>query len=276
MKTTLKLLIAVLMTGWYNYGNAQYYDWKGAPKYNEKVVGFVTDKVHAGYIQYFVNGVYLDGDPKKNFLDQRTTKSDEELYVELSKKARAQYGYQYPNLELRNFKSSISEEEVNLGRSEVRRCNARYYKISASVVVPNNPEPVKNNNSSTDNSRDDEGDDLTKALDKALQDIREGSRIAIDQVRVPSDVNKEEYKDEVVEILLDKGYKVVAKEYLEKLYEEQQAQQSGIYNDRTTVKDNNFSAVGYYLNVRLTETSLRVQIINVSTGEYDANVTIKF
>lgn len=89
-------------------------------------------------------------------------------------------------------------------------------------------------------------------------------------------MNKEEYKDEVVEILLDKGYKVVAKEYLEKLYEEQQAQQSGIYNDRTTVKDNNFSAVGYYLNVRLTETSLRVQIINVSTGEYDANVTIKF
>lgn len=266
--------MAVLMTGWYNFGNAQYYDWQGAPKYNEKVVGFVTDKVNAGYIQYFVSGVYLDGDPNKNFHDGRTTKSDEELYVELSKKARAQYGYQYPNLELRNFKSSMSEEEVNLGRSEVRRCIARCYKISASVVVPNNPEPVKN--SSTDNSRDDEGDDLTKALDKALQDIREGSRIAIDQVKVPSGTDKNEYKDDVVEILLDKGYKVVAKEYLEKLYEEQQAQQSGIYNDRTTVKGDNFSAVGYYLNVRLTETSLRVQIINVSTGEYDANVTIKF
>ena len=273
MKTALKLLMAVLMTGWYNYGNAQSYDWQGSPKYNEKVVGFVSGKVHAGYIQYFVEGVYLDGDPRKNYLDQRTTKTDEELYIELLKTARAQYGYQYPNLELRNFKSNISEEEVNLGRSEVRRCNARYYKTSASVVVLNNPEPIKN--SSTDNSSDNDGDDLAKALDKALQDIRNGSRIAIDQVKVPSGVNKEEYKDEVVEILLDMGYKVVAKEYLEKLYEEQQSQQSGIYNDRTTVKDNNFSAVGYYLNVRLTDTSLRVQIINVSTGEYDANVTIK-
>ena len=69
---------------------------------------------------------------------------------------------------------------------------------------------------------------------------------------------------------------VVAKEYLDKLYEEQQAQQSGIYNDNTTVKDNNFSAVGYYINVKITETSLRVQVINVSTGEYEGNATVNF
>lgn len=106
-------------------------------------------------------------------------------------------------------------------------------------------------------------------------EVRDGSRIALDQIRVPTGTDKEDYKDQVVELLLDKGFKVVAKEYLERLYEEQQGQQSGIYNDKTTVKENNLSAVGYYLNVKLTETSLRVQIINVSTGEYEGNVTIK-
>jgi hypothetical protein len=83
-------------------------------------------------------------------------------------------------------------------------------------------------------------------------------------------------KDMIVDVLLDKDYKVVAKEYLEKLLKEQQEQQSGIYNDNTTVRDNNFSAVGYYINVKVTETSLRLQVINVSTGEYEGNVTINF
>lgn len=116
---------------------------------------------------------------------------------------------------------------------------------------------------------------LSKAIDKALQNVRDGSRIAIDQIRVESGLNKEDFKDQVVEIVLDKGFKVVAKEYLERLYKEQQDQQSGIYDDRTTVKENNFSAVGYYLNVKQMETSVRVQVVNVSTGEYEGNITIK-
>lgn len=116
---------------------------------------------------------------------------------------------------------------------------------------------------------------LSKAIDKALQNVRDGSRIAIDQIRVESGSNKEDLKDQVVEIVLDKGFKVVAKEYLERLYKEQQDQQSGIYDDRTTVKENNFSAVGYYLNVKQMETSVRVQVVNVSTGEYEGNITIK-
>jgi len=69
---------------------------------------------------------------------------------------------------------------------------------------------------------------------------------------------------------------VVAKEQLEKLYREQQDQQSGIYNPNTTVQDNNFSAVGYYINVKVTETSIRVQVVNVSTGEYEGNATVNF
>ena len=117
---------------------------------------------------------------------------------------------------------------------------------------------------------------LSQALNKALRNVREGSRLAIDQVSVPYSMEKETLKDQLLDLLLDKGYKVIAKDYLDKLYEEQQAQQSGIYNDNTTVQDNNFSAVGYYINVKVSETSLRVQVVNVSTGEYEGNATVNF
>ena len=117
---------------------------------------------------------------------------------------------------------------------------------------------------------------LSQAFNKALRNVREGSRMAIDQVTVTYGMDKEALKDQLLDVLLDKGYKVIAKEYLEKLYEEQEAQQSGIYNENTTVKDNNFSAVGYYVNVKVTETSLRVQVVNVSTGEYEGNATVNF
>ena len=119
-------------------------------------------------------------------------------------------------------------------------------------------------------------EDVSLGIDKAFHNVHEGSRIAIDQVSVLNGMDREELKDRMIDILLEKGYKVVAKEYLDKLYEEQQAQQSGIYNDRTIVQENNFSAVGYYVNVKVTETSLRVQVVNVSTGEYEGNATINF
>lgn len=121
-------------------------------------------------------------------------------------------------------------------------------------------------------------ENLSKAMDKALRNVREGSRVAIDMVTVSGSVsiNREDLKDQIIDALLDKGYKVVAKDYLEKMYEEQEAQQSGIYNESTTVKTDNFSAVGYYINVKVTETSLRVQVVNVSTGEYEGNATVNF
>ena len=121
-------------------------------------------------------------------------------------------------------------------------------------------------------------ENLSKAMDKALRNVREGSRVAIDMVTVSGgiSINREDLKDQIIDALLDKGYKVVAKDYLEKMYEEQEAQQSGIYNENTTVKPDNFSAVGYYINVKVTETSLRVQVVNVSTGEYEGNATVNF
>jgi len=70
-------------------------------------------------------------------------------------------------------------------------------------------------------------------------------------------------------------YKVVAKEYLERLKEEQEQQVKG-HNERTTAQTENFSGVGYFLNVRVNEKSIRVQVINVSTGEYEGNATVEF
>lgn len=121
---------------------------------------------------------------------------------------------------------------------------------------------------------------FNKAFDKVLMNVREGSRFSIDKVTVTgeiaNEVNKETVTDNTIDILLDKGYKVVAKEYLERLYQEQQTQQSGIYNENTVVQENNLSAVGYFLNIKITDESLRVQVINVSTGEYEGNATITF
>lgn len=273
MKSTSKILMTALMTVLSTpAANAQIYEWQLPPKPTEEYLGPVSVECYAGAIFYSYEGYkFANG---QTVHDVREEKSDTQLYEYLLTMAKSKYvgkcidrDISTEEIRLRNFRSFVSEKRVDMPGSSQYKIE-KYYNLSASVTLPANQHTNKNN-------PNDEGDDLTKALDKALQDIREGSRIAIDQVKVPSGENKEEYKDEVVEILLDKGYKVVAKEYLEKLYEEQQAQQSGIYNDRTTVKGDNFSAVGYYLNVRLTDTSLRVQIINVSTGEYDANVTIK-
>lgn len=114
---------------------------------------------------------------------------------------------------------------------------------------------------------------LYEAIGKATREIDEGNRFAIDQFSVTDGkTDKEKAKGQAVDYLIGKGYKVVAKEYLQKLYKEQQDQQSGIYNEETKVKSNNFSAVGYYLTIRITEEYVQVRVVNVSTGEYVGNV----
>ena len=115
---------------------------------------------------------------------------------------------------------------------------------------------------------------LYDAITKATKNIDEGNRFALDNISVKDDnVDKEKTKGEIVDLLLKKGYKVVAKEHLAKLYKEQQGQQSGIYNEETIVESNKFTAVGYYLNVRIAEEYVQVQVVNVSTGEFEGNVT---
>lgn len=116
---------------------------------------------------------------------------------------------------------------------------------------------------------------LFEAINQATREIDEGNRFALDKLTITDgQTDKEKTKGQIVDYLLGKGYKVVAKEHLEKLNKEQQGQQSGIYNEETTVESNNFTAVGYFINVRITEEYIQVQVINVSTGEFEGNVTV--
>lgn len=115
---------------------------------------------------------------------------------------------------------------------------------------------------------------LFNAISQATREIDEGNRFAIDKLTITDgQTDKEKTKGQIVDYLLGKGYKVVAKEHLEKLYREQQGQQSGIYNPDTTVESNNFTAVGYFISARITEEYVQVQVVNVSTGEFEGNVT---
>ena len=99
---------------------------------------------------------------------------------------------------------------------------------------------------------------LIPAVDKALNNVDEGSRLVINQVSVSADASASEYglgvdrkkvNDLLIALLLDSGYKVV--------------------NEKTTAKAN----IEYFLNVRITE-SIRIQVINAATGEYVGNVTV--
>lgn len=118
---------------------------------------------------------------------------------------------------------------------------------------------------------------LSSALTKALAEVDEEGKFAINKVVITSEeVDKTKIKGELIELLSQKGYKVVAKEYLERLYEEQKTSKSEAFNQKTTIKGNNFSAIGYYINVSITDDYLQVQIINVSTGEYDGNAIVNF
>lgn len=253
MNKVIKFFMAALLAGICSIGYAQTEvpDYKKAPKSNEKVLGTITLET-------------------KEKCDQHWT--DQELYVLLLEKAKTEY----PNkvVEIREMKEKetyrISEwKEVSSynrnGSANYITKYYYYYKCNLVGKVVYTPDPGTQTYES-----------LSQALNKALRNVREGSRMAIDQVTVTYGMDKETLKDQLLDVLLDKGYKVVAKEYLDKLYEEQKAQQSGIYNEKTVVLDNNFSAVGYYINVKVTETSLRVQVVNVSTGEYEGNATVNF
>ena len=212
-------------------------DYLNAPKANEKVIGIISVDANSA----FGCTSHCDFHPVK-------------WYEALLKKAQQDYPQKVVDI-----------RGMELGPAS--SADGYYYGPVVGKVVDlgSNPESQCMEN-------------LSKAMDKALRNVREGSRVAIDMVTVSGGVsiNREDLKDQIIDALLDKGYKVVAKDYLDKLHEEQQDQQSGIYNDNTTVPENNFSAVGYYINVKVTETSLRVQVVNVSTGEYEGNATVNF
>lgn len=256
-------------------------DAKNPPKPNEKIIEVMYDYRSGGETpgQYCADRNYINCwlviHNGKNGSEYNY--NEEELYKEMYDDAIKIYKKDYPLFYLRSFtwnvKSGITKGEYDRLINEYRPKTFAYissdyycekyhkyriYLMSATVVTV------------------DQDSYLKEAVDKTLKNVNLGSRLAIDQLSGFKEDEIDNTKDELLDILLDKGYKVVAKEYLQKLYEEQQQQQSGVYNVETTAQANNFSAAGYYLNVKKTEKSIRVQVINVSTGEYEGNATVNF
>ena len=248
MKKVTKFFMAAFLAGMCSVGYAQTkYEWEKPAKPTETEIGVISCRINSGSWKMYDSG---------RIYDNTVNYSIEHLYEELIKTAKDKYGETYPQFALRNFKGVY--KLIDNDCSSYTGYNS-YYDLSASVVI----QDIKKL--------------ISTAMNKALRDVPEGSRIAFDRVTSSNEeIDRDDLKDKVTDILLDKGYRIVAKEYFAKLYEEQQAQQSGIYNDKTTVQENNFSAVGYYINVKVTETSLRVQVVNVSTGEYEGNATVNF
>ena len=266
MKKTL--LVAILMAMVSNVTAQQ--EWKLPPRSNEKEIGVITNSYKGGTVWFNRRGnvIYKPG---WNRVDKRVYYSDEELYEKLYKYAKDRYGKNYSELLLRNFKSEYDGRRTHkdVGDEEYTYT----YLVSATIVIPDKEKIAKENFSNTVGMVN---TNLPKLLEKAMKNVRTGSRVAIDQVKVLSGLNEDDYKDYVVEFLLDKGYKVVAKEFLQRLYEEQKQQQTGVYNEETLVQENNFSAVGYYVNIKMTDKSMKMQVVNVSTGEYEGNASVNF
>ena len=237
---------------------------KKAPKAGDIVLGIVQTEVDAGslYDEYEkIEGFFSSSWKYKRTVDEREILTEEQLAIYIMIRAKEVYGNNYHSFNLNNFKATVIESPYKPYYEEKYR-NYRKYKYVITATVTVTPEIAKETT-------------LFKATDKALQNIKDGSRMALYQIKVENGGNEEDYKDIIIEILLDKGYKVVAKEYLERLIKEQKEQTNGIYNDETTVGTGNFTAVGYYVNVLITDESVRVHIVNVETGEYEGNATEK-
>lgn len=248
MKKVLMTMVLVLVTsyGVFAQGIAHY---KQNPQHGEKILGIVSYDV-------------TDTEYDDKYPVERT---EENLYQRLLKEARHQYP-EHPDLSIRNFTSSV---KFDYGIYYTNSNGRNYYWHSYTYTMSGKAVYVTNSTTQA-------VEDLSIAIDKASKNIRSGSRFAIDKVEVSGAIGRDELTDQIVDVLLEKGFKVVAKEYLERLYKEQRDQQSGIYNENTTVQENNFSAVGYFVNVRYNSTSCRVQVVNVSTGEYEGNATVNF
>lgn len=200
----------------------------------------------------------------------KAQKAPQAKEVVLTKEAQTKKGYDSPQAAykaaLREAKQVYTNKEVGIrdltkGKVAVNGDGSASYYYTYTVVEL--PSVVAQK--------------MYEAIGKATRQIEDGNRFAIDQFSVTDGkTDKEKAKGQAIDYLLGKGYKVLAKEKLQKFYKEQQDQQSGIYNAETTVKGNNFSAVGYFLSVRITEEYVQVQVVNVSTGEYVGNVTENF
>lgn len=109
---------------------------------------------------------------------------------------------------------------------------------------------------------------VCKAIEKATEGVSSGARIAINLIRVPDNIQKNEIKDIILDFLLDSNYKVVAKEHLETLKSELEEQNSGNYNTQKRAENDNFSGAGYLIDCKIASNIVRIYLVNISTGEY--------
>ncbi len=239
--------------------------YRNPPRSVEKVIGNVRNEHYCGsrYDVYSYNRRDKRYTEYDHSVNEFIYYKDEVLIEELLSQAKEKYGNKYPKLSLRNFKSDHIESGPDnldiIGKKNIYKLKC---ECSAQVVILDTMKAAKEN--------------LRLVIEKAMKNIPKGSRVSIDQVEVIVGIDKDDYKDQMIELLLGNGYKVVAKEFMQRLYEEQKQQQTGVYNEETTVQKNNFSAVGYYVNIRMTSEGLRMKIVNVSTGEYEGNAIINF
>lgn len=246
-----KIFISVHLLGFCFWGFAQ--DYLSAPKQFEKVLVSIS----------------ADRNPHGYHVNKQTV--SENSWAEFATKERwykillvkAQIAYPDKMVDIRNM--TVGDYYCHIKGRLLPEENGDFYVGPAVGLVVDLRSPENLLYSS-----------LPKIIETTMQKMRQGSRVSLDQINVTNGIDREELKDYLISALLENGYRVVAKEYLQKLYEEQQNQKSGIYNESTTVEENNFSAVGYFLNVKVTEASVRVQAINVSTGEYTANSVVNY
>ena len=240
----------------------------GNPRENERVIGTVSNE--------FIT---------------RNTYSSEGGYARLWEKAIRQFPNR--NIALRNYWTTSRS-----GNSQVRTARApgwfeAIHNSSAQVVEIIPPPPpqqhiVEELRNTINRVRVDEEivppppapltreQAFANAMSRALMNVNEGARVALMQVQVPANVDRDVVRDFFVDMLIDRGYRVIARAQLERLLEEQELQHGGGFNERTIARTDNLSAVGFFLDVRVTENSVRVRAINVSTGEYVGNATVEF
>jgi len=210
----------------------------------------------------------------------------QELENRLLRQAQQTYGY---NIIMTNFNWSKREDPIE--HSDDRVTTYYVYSMSADiykyVTIPDQvvlqptlavlqPTNVQPSQPTKETPKVNEAMAIEKVVNKAMESISPNSRIAINTIVTGEGLNREQINDIILDTLLGSNYKVVAKEYLEKLKEEIEEQQSGDYNNRTTVKTDNFSAVGYFLDLKIRNNVARVYIVNVSTGEYVSTASQEF
>jgi hypothetical protein len=117
---------------------------------------------------------------------------------------------------------------------------------------------------------------LETVMNKALNGVPDKSRVAVVDVISHNRSIKNTIEDFVEEILLEKGFRPVDRKDLDKAREEQALQYNGEFDEKTWSEIGKFAGAAYVLTVRSDENSIRVRVLNTTTGEVAGNATQRF